>query len=163
MYELIALAFQTDATRTITFMLGNAGSNNSYRFLGIPDGHHYLSHHRGDAQKHDKIAAINRFHVEQFSTLLTRLRATDEAGTNLLDRAMIVYGSGIADGNRHAHVNLPILLAGRGNGTLFSGRHIMCKKGTPLANLYLSLMTRLGVERDRHGDSTGQLSQLGPC
>lgn len=163
MYELIALAFQTDATRTITFMLGNAGSDRSYPFLGISDGHHYLSHHRGDPDKHQKIATINRFHVERFAALLTRLRTTDEAGTNLLDRSMIVFGSGIADGNRHDHVDLPILLAGGGNGTLYRGRHIACKKGTPLANLYLSLMARLGIERERHGDSTGPLGQLGPC
>lgn len=161
MYELIALAFQTDATRTITFMVGNAGSDRSYPFLGIREGHHYLSHHRGDESKHNKIGAINRFHIEQFGRLLERLRTQDDGGMSLLDRSMIVYGSGIADGNSHGHLALPILLAGHGNGRLNPGRHLVSKPGTPLANLYLALLDRLDIERDRHGDSTGKLEGLG--
>lgn len=161
MYELIALAFQADATRTISFMVGNAGSNRSYPFLGIRDGHHYLSHHRGDASKHEKIGVINHFHAEQFARLLQTLHERDEGGESLLHRSMIVYGSGIADGNSHAHLDLPILLAGHGNGTLRPGRHLVYRRGTPLANLYLAMLDRLGVTADRHGDSTGKLGRLG--
>ncbi len=158
MYEMIALAFQTDATRTVTFMLGNAGSNISYRWLGIPEGHHNLSHHRGDEKKHAKIASINHYHVTQFARLLDRLKATEDAGQTMLDRAIIVYGSGIADGNRHAHVDLPILLCGHGNGALHPGQHMVSAKGTPLANLYLSLLGGIGIEREKFGDSTGALA-----
>lgn len=160
MYELIALALQTDVTRTVTFMVGDAGSRQTYGFLGIPEEHHELSHHRGDADKHARIARINRFHIEQFATFLQRLRATDDDGESLLARSMIVYGSGIADGNSHDHGDLPILLAGGGNGSLRLGAHVDCGEA-PLADLYLGLLGRLGIQRERFADSRGPLAGLG--
>ncbi len=119
MLDLMILAFQGDVTRVSTFMYANEGSNKSYSFIGAPEGHHDLSHHGGDSAKHDKIKKINRFHLEQFAYMLGKLKTIKEAnGSTLLDNVMVVYGSGIGDGDRHNHNDLPILLAGRGGGTL---------------------------------------------
>lgn len=157
MYALIELALRTDSTRTVTLMLGNAGSNRSYPELGVAEGHHTLSHHGGDPEKHGQVAKINRFHVERFAGLLERLsRAADGTGS-LLDSSLIVYGSGLADGNRHAHHDLPILLAGRGGGAVRPGAHVAYETGTPLANLYLTILHAAGVRHDAFGDSTGLL------
>ncbi len=155
--ELIALAFQTDQTRVATFVLGNDGSNRSYREVGVSEGHHDISHHGGDPAKHDKLRAVNRLHVTRFADVLERLKAISEGDGSLLDRCLIVYGSGIGDGDRHNHDDLPILLAG---GGIHGGRHIRHKAGTPLCNLYLSLLERVGVKTDRFGDSTGRLAGL---
>ena len=152
--DLIALTFQTDQTRVATFVLGNDGSNRSYREVGIPDGHHDLSHHGNDPAKFDKLRRINRLHVEGFAHLLSRLKAVKEGDSTLLDRCMIVYGSGIRDGDRHDHDDLPVLLAG---GGIKGGRHVRYPAGTPLCNLHLSLLDKLGLSADRFGDSTGRL------
>ncbi len=160
MYDLLALAFQTDTTRISTFVVAHDGSNLPYPFIGVSDGHHDLSHHQNDPEKKAKIAKINRFHLEQFAYFLRRLKETREGEGSLLDSCMIMYGSGLADGNQHAHHDLPILLAGRGGGTLSPGRHVRYAKETPLANLYLDLMDRMGVHQERFGDSTGRLTQL---
>lgn len=160
MYDLLVLAFQTDTTRISSFVVAHDGSDLPYPFIGVPDGHHSLSHHQNDPEKKAKIAKINRFHVEQFAYFLKRLKETKEGDGNLLDSCMIMYGSGLADGNQHAHHDLPILLAGRGGGTLSPGRHVRYAKDTPLANLYLDLMDRMGVHQERFGDSTGRLAQL---
>ncbi len=154
--DLIALAFQTDQTRVATFVLGNDGSNRSYREVGVSEGHHDLSHHAGDAVKHDKLKAINRLHLAQFTHLVTRLRSIPEGEGTLLDRCSVVYGSGIRDGDRHDHDDLPILLAGGRK----EGRHIRYTQGTPLCNLYLSLLAEIGMGVQRFGDSTGPLSGL---
>ena len=159
MFDLMVLAFQTDTTRICTFMYANEGSNRSYAFIGVPEGHHDLSHHGGNPKKHEKLKNINRFHIEQFAYLLGKLKAIREGDHSLLDTAMIVYGSGISDGNRHNHDDLPILLAGKGGGTIKPGRHIKYSP-QPLNNLYLSLLDRMGVTVDRHGDSTRRLEQL---
>ena len=159
MLDLMALGFQADATRISTFMFANEASNRAYQFLNVPDGHHDLSHHGNDPRKHEKIRAINRFHVEQFAYLLGKLKSIREGGGSLLDQTMIVYGSGISDGDRHNHDDLPILLAGRGGGTIKTGRHIRYEP-QPLNNLYLSMLDRMGVKVDRHGDSTGRLPRL---
>jgi hypothetical protein len=159
MLDLLALAFQADATRICTFMFANEASNRAHPFLSVPDGHHDLSHHGGDPKKHEKIRAINRFHVEQFAYLLGKLKAMREGDGSLLDNAMIVYGSGISDGDRHNHDDLPILLAGKGGGTIKTGRHIRFAP-QPLNNLYLSMLDRMDVRIDRHGDSTGRLPKL---
>ena len=159
MLDLLALAFQADATRICTFMFANEASNRAHPFLSVPDGHHDLSHHGGDPKKHEKIKAINRFHVEQFAYLLGKLKAMREGDGSLLDNAMIVYGSGISDGDRHNHDDLPILLAGKGGGTIKTGRHIRYAP-QPLNNLYLSMLDRMDVRIDRHGDSTGRLPKL---
>lgn len=160
MYDLMALAFQTDTTRIATFMVAHDGSNRSYPFAGVSDGHHDISHHGGNAEKKKKIAKINRFHVAQFAYFLEKLKSIPDGNGTLLDNSMIVYGSGISDGNAHAHDNLPVLLAGRGGGTLLPGRHVRHAKDTPMTNLYLALLERMGTPVSRLGDSSGVLSDL---
>jgi hypothetical protein len=160
MLDLLAIALQADVTRIGTFMFANEASNRAYPFLSVPDGHHDLSHHGRDPRKFEKIKAINRFHVEQLAYLLGKLKSMKEGDGTLLDHVMIVYGSGISDGDRHNHDDLPIILAGGGGGTLEAGRHIRYDS-VPLNNLYLSMLDRMGVKIDRHGDSTGRLGMLG--
>ena len=160
-FDLMALAFQTDTTRIATFIMAHDGSNRQYPFIGVRDGHHDLSHHQGDEEKKGKIAKINRFHMTQFAYFIQRLKSIREGEGTLLDNSMIVYGSGLGDGNRHNHDNLPVLLAGRGGGTINSGRHIQYDKGTPMNNLYLSMLNRMGAKADRLGDSSGLLTNLG--
>ena len=160
MMDLIILAFQTDVTRVVTFTLANEGSNKSYPTVEVTDGHHYLSHHRGDEEKIEKIRKIDIFHTQQLAYFLEKMNAIPEADGSLLDHSMIVYGSGNADGNRHSHHDLPILLAGSGCGTLKTGRHIRYPKETPLNNLWLSMLNRMDVDLARLGDSTGSLSAL---
>jgi hypothetical protein len=160
MCDLMVLAFQGDVTRVSTFMFANEGSNRSYAFIDVPEGHHDLSHHGGDPKKHEKIARINRFHVSQYAYFLEKLRSIQEGDGTLLEHAMIVYGSGISDGNRHNHNDLPVLLAGKGGGSIRSGRHVVYKKDTPLNNLYLAMLDRIGAPIDRLGDSTGPLEDL---
>jgi Protein of unknown function (DUF1552) len=158
-FDLIALAFQCDVTRICTFMYANEVSNRSYPSLNVPDGHHDLSHHGGDPKKHAKLRIINRFHVEQFAYLLGKLKAIDEGSGSVLDNSMIVYGSGISDGDRHNHDNLPVLVCGKGGGTIKSGHHLKVTP-QPLNNLYLSMLDRMGAPVDRLGDSTGRLTKL---
>jgi hypothetical protein len=153
MYEMIALAMQADATRTVSLMLGNGGSNISYRFIDVPEGHHNLSHHGSEKEKLEKIQRIDQFHVEQLAQFLTRLDGIQEQGKSLLDQSMVVYGSAIGDGNRHNHDDLPILLAGRGGGALPRGRNETYAPDTPLARLYLSMLRGLGVAADGFGDA----------
>lgn len=160
MCDMIVLAFQTDSTRIATMMFANAGSNRPYRNLEVPDGHHELSHHGGDARKHAKIRRINRFHVSALAYLLQRLRSIPEGDGTLLDHSMIMYGSGLSDGDRHNHEDLPILLCGSGGGTIDAGRHIRFEYETPLCNLFLSMLDRVGAPADFIGDSTGRLPRL---
>ncbi len=160
MSDMMVLAFQTDSTRIATFMFANAGSNRSYRNVDVPDGHHDLSHHGGDAKKHDKIRRINRFHVSQLAYLLERMKSIREGEGTLLDNSMIVYGSAISDGNRHNNENLPILLAGGGGGSIDPGRHVRYDEETPLCNLFMSLLDRVGAPTEFIGDSTGRLRGL---
>jgi Protein of unknown function (DUF1552) len=159
MLDLLAVAFQSDVTRIGTFMFANEASNRAYPFLNVPDGHHDLSHHGNDPKKHEKIKAINRFHIEQFAYLLGKLKSMKEGDGTVLDHVMLVYGSGISDGDRHNHDDLPILLAGKGGGTITTGRHVKYDS-VPLNNLYLSMLDRMDVPIDRHGDSTGRLVML---
>jgi hypothetical protein len=161
MFDLLALAFQTDTTRISTFIIAHDGSNRSYPFIGVSDGHHDLSHHGGNLDKKKKIAAINQFHVRQFAYFLEKLKSIKEGDGTLLDNSMIVYGSGISDGNAHNHNDLPVLLAGRGGGAFKTGRHVRYAQDTPMTNLYLSMLERMGVETERLGDSTGKLPKLG--
>lgn len=160
MADILALAFQGDQTRISTFMLANEGSNRPYPFLEVSEGHHDLSHHGGDEAKQAKISKINRFHMDQFAYFLERLAAIREGEGNLLDHSMILYGSGIGDGNRHNHDDLPLLLVGKAGGKLSAGRHVRYEQNTPVANLYLSLLDRAGVEIDTMGDATGRLDNL---
>ncbi len=160
MADLLVLAFQCDLTRIATFVFANDGSNRSYQSIGVPDGHHDLSHHGGDEAKLDKIQKVNRFHVAHLAYLLHKLKSIPEGEGTLLDHSMIVYGSGISDGNSHSHDHLPILLAGKANGTVKSGRHIRVPDETPLTNLYVSMLKRVGLPVPQFGDSTGELAEL---
>jgi len=157
MFDLLALAFQTDTTRIATFMLAHDGSNRSFPELGVPDAHHYLSHHQSDPQKLEKIGKIDRFYLRQFGYFLDKMKSIKEGDGNLLENSMIVFGGAICDGNRHNHNNLPILLAGGGGGTLTHGRRLLLANETPMTNLYLSMLDRMGVSAERVGDSTGRL------
>jgi hypothetical protein len=160
MFDLLVLAFQGDVTRVATFMYANEGSTKSYAFIGVPEGHHDLSHHAGDKKKHEKIQKINTFHMEHFAYFLNKLASIREGEGSVLDHSMIVYGSGISDGNRHNHDDLPILVAGKGNGTIKTGRHVVYPNHTPLNNLYLSMLDRLEVKIPDLGDSNGRLNSL---
>ena len=160
MCDMMVLAFQTDRTRIATCMLADAGSNRSYRHINVADGHHDLSHHRGDAAKHAKIQDINRFHVAQLSYFLQKLKATPDGDGNLLDNSMICYGSAISDGDRHNNENLPVLLAGHAGGTIATGRHVHVDRETPMCNLFMSMLDLFGTPVDFVGDSTGRISEL---
>ena len=156
MYEMIVLAFQANKTHIATMMLGNAGSNRRYEFLGQNEGHHALSHHGNDKHKVDMIKKIDLFHVQQFSYFMRRMKETKDGHGTLLDNSMILFGSAISDGNRHSHSDLPILMAGNAGGKLKTGRLIKSKKNTPLSNLFLGMMDTLGVEASNFGDSNGR-------
>jgi uncharacterized protein DUF1552 len=160
MCDLFVLAFQTDRTRVATLLFANEFSNRPYPFIGVRSGHHELSHHGGQADRIAAIKQINRFHTGQLAYLLGKLRAVREGDGTLLDHCLIAYGSAISDGNTHSHADLPILLAGRGGGSLRPGRHIRYPDDTPLMNLWLALLDRLGVAVPAVGDSTGPLTGL---
>ena len=160
MCDLLVLAFQTDVTRVCTFVLANEGSNKPYPFAGVAEGHHDLSHHGNDAKKKDKIREINKFHTTQLAYLIEKLKAVPEGDGTLLDHCMVAYGSGNSDGNAHNHEDLPLLLAGRGCGTIKPGRHLRFAKETPLNNLWLSMLDRMDVKLAGLGDSTGHLPGL---
>ncbi len=157
MCDLLVLAFQTDLTRIATFPFANEGSNRPYPFIGVRDGHHDLSHHGNNDEKQAKIAKINRFHMEQFGYLVHKLDSIPEGQGTLLDSCMLVYGSGNADGNRHEHHNLPILVAGSGGNAFETGRHLQFPRETPLMNLYRRMFEVMGTPASEFGDSTGVL------
>ena len=159
MYDLLALSFETDSTRVATLLLAGDGSNKPYPQIGIPEGHHYCSHHRNDPDLMDKIARIDRYYMERFARFLGRLEAKkDVDGRSVLHNSMIVYGCGNSDGNRHTHHNLPIVLAGAGGGTLNPGRHVRLG-GQPMSNLFLGMIDRMGVNGvTRIGDSSGRIA-----
>ena len=181
MFDLQALAYRSDITRVATFLLAHDGSNRSFREIGVAEGHHSLSHHRDDSLKKQKLAEIDRFYSEQFAYFLEKLAGFRESdGSRLLDHCMIVYGGGISDGNRHRHVDLPILLAGGKSHGLSTGRHqdysgklenFSVKQredfskskdgfGVPMTNLYLGLLNKMGVDAETLGDSTGKIRNL---
>ena len=158
MCDLMVLAFQTDTTRVVTMPFANDGSNRSYKMIDVAEGHHDCSHHGKDAGKQAKVKKINTFHVEQLAYLAEKLQAAKEAdGSTLLDNIMLVYGSGIGDGDRHNHDDLPVLTLGGGAGSLEGGRYLKYKFDTPLMNLYLAMFERMGCPAKSFGDSTGVL------
>jgi hypothetical protein len=161
MYDMLLLSFQTDSTRVATFMIAGDGSNRDFAEIGIPEGHHSLSHHRNIPETIKKVAAIDLWYATQFAYFLEKMENTkDVDGNSLLHNSMIVYGSGNSDGNRHTHTDLPIILAGGGGGTLAPGRFVK-HSDAPMSNLYLSMMDRIGVKNmDRFGDSTGRLANI---
>jgi hypothetical protein len=158
--DMLVLAFQTDSTRIATFMFANAGSNRSYREIGVAEGHHDVSHHGNSPEKQKRISEINHFHAQLMSRFLERLATTPEGDGNLLDNSLIVYGSGISDGNAHNHDNLPIVLFGSGGGAISTNRHLRYPKETPLTNLYVTLLNHMGIAEKSFGDSTGMLENL---
>ena len=160
MFDMMTIAFQTDSTRIISFMYANAGSNRSYREIGIRSGHHDISHHGNSAAKQKKIGEINKHHMLLMSHLLDRLEKIEEGNGSLLDNCMLLYGSGIADGNRHDHKNLPIAIFGGAAGKIDTGRHIRVRAGTPLTNLYCSMLDRMGAKVDSFSDSNGRIDEL---
>jgi hypothetical protein len=161
MLDMIVLAFWSDSTRVSTFMFANDVSPRNFGFLeGVRGGHHEISHHENNHDKVESYKKINRWHTEQFAAMLDRMRAVREGEGTLLDNSMLLFGCGMSDGNRHDPNNLPILLAGRGGGTIDSGRHVASPSNTPLCNLYVSLLERAGAPAEKFGDSTGPLKEL---
>jgi hypothetical protein len=160
MLDLQVLAFQNDLTRVITFMLGPEQSNRTYPEIGVPEVHHGLSHHQHDSQKLAKIAQIDAYHTKIFRSYLEKLQATPDGDGSLLDHLTILFGCSMSDGNDHLLQNLPILVAGGSNGRLKGGRHLRYPKGTPISNLYVTLLDMVGVPLNTFGDSTGTLDLL---
>ena len=153
MTEMIVLALQCDATRAITFMLGNSASDRDYGFLGVPGTHHELSHHQSLQSNYDKLKIIDHWEVQQFAYLLEKLKATtDVEGQPLLSSTMVFFSSEISDGNRHNHTNMPVLLAGRANGYFATGRHVRYRNEQPVANLFMSMLDAMGVPVNQFGD-----------
>ena len=159
MSDLSAISFPTDLTRVVTLMYSREGGNRTYRSIGVPDAHHGLSHHQNDPARMARLQMIDRHHVAMLAYFLGKLRGAQDEDGSLLDHSVVVYGSSLSDSNAHTHDNLPTLLAG-GGGALRGGRHLRYPEGTPMTNLFLTLLDRLGVQRDQIGDSTGQVEHL---
>jgi len=160
MFDLQLLAYQGDITRITTFQIARETSNRSYPEIGVSDPHHPLSHHGDNPEKIEKMSKINAFHVSLFAEYLERLKNTPEGNGSLLDNVLLLYGSGIGNPNIHNHSNLPVIVAGGAAGGMKGNRHIRYEKPTPLANLHLSLLDKVGVKIDQFGDSTGKLDGL---
>jgi hypothetical protein len=161
MFDLWVLAFQSDLTRVITFMVSREFSGRTYPELGIQDAHHPLSHHQNYPDRLASLVKIDTYHVSLFAYFMEKLRATPDGDGSLLDHVILIYGAGMSDGNAHSPFDLPILLAGGGAGKLKGGQHHRYPKGTPLANLHLTLLDKLGVPIEKIGDSTGSIRDLG--
>jgi hypothetical protein len=159
MHDLLVVAFQADITRVATLLYSREGSNRSYPELGFSDGHHPITHHRNLPDLVEKVTKINCYHVDQFAYLVGKLKSVQEGDGTLLDHLMIVYGSSLSDGNMHRHENLPVLVVGGGGG-LRPGRHVVYSQETPMTNLFLTLLDRMGVRTEKLGDSTGQIEHL---
>ena len=159
MLDLIALAFRSDSTRIATFMFANdvSGKNFGKLIPGTGGSHHEFSHHQDKEEKYTPYSKINRWHNEQLAYLMDKLSSVREGERTLLDNSMVLFGSSMSDGNRHDPANLPIILAGRGGGRVYPGRHIASAKGTPLCNLYVSMLGHMGTPVERFGDSTSAL------
>ncbi len=161
MADIMVTALQCDKTRVISFMLGNAGSNQVYSWLGVNDGHHQISHHQNNQRNFEQLQTISTWEIEQLSYLLQRLKATPDGEGNLLDNTMVFWSSEISDGNRHNHDNLPVIVAGRGGGAIRPGRHLRVDNQTPIANLFISLIQGMGVNANSFGDDgTGPLTAV---
>jgi hypothetical protein len=158
MFDLQAIAFQADLTRMISFVIGREGSVRTYENIGVADPHHPLSHHRNDPDSLEKLTQINTYHMQLFAYFLEKLANTPDGDGSLLDHVTLLYGCGHSDSNRHLHNNLPVVLIDGANKNPTGGQHIAATEDTPLANLYLSLMDRMGVNHDKFGDSTGRLA-----
>jgi hypothetical protein len=160
MFDLQTIALQADLTRIITFMMGREGSNRTYREIGVPDAHHPITHHRNDPEMVEKVTKINCYHVEQFAYFLGKLKSIPEGDGTLLDHTIVLYGSGLSDGNRHTHHQLPVLVAGGSIAGFKSGRHVRYAPETPMNNLFLTILDRMGVPAHALGDANGELDRL---
>lgn len=160
MGDMMILALQSDLTRVCTFMFANEGSNRPYNEIQINDGHHDISHHGKDPAKLEKKRQIDLYHVEQLAYILKKMASIDDGNGTLLDNSMILYGGGISDGDRHNHDDLPLLLAGRAGGKIPTGQHFAYRNGTPLTNLFLTMLDQVGVKVEELGDSTGRLQGI---
>lgn len=160
MFDLQVLAFQADLTRVITFMMGREKTDRPFGEIGIPDAHHPLTHHSGDAEKIAKVVKIETLQSDLFSYYLKKLQSTPDGDGSLLDHMLLTFGSGISDGNQHSVRNLPLLVFGAGDGQIKGGRHLVYQADTPIANFYLTLVDKMGLPLERFGDSTGKLDLL---
>jgi hypothetical protein len=160
MTDMITVAFQADLSRVLTFLVTREGTSRAYREIGISDGHHPCTHHRNQPELMEKVAKINVYHMEQFAKWIGKLKSIREGDSTLLDNSMIVYGAGISDGNRHTHEDLPTMICGRGGNYIKTGRRIVARKETPMCNLFLTMMGRMGTRMEHFGDSTGRLDGL---
>jgi hypothetical protein len=160
MFDLQTLAFQADLTRVITFQMARETSTRTYPNIGVPEPHHPISHHTNDAEKLLKLAKINAYHVSLFAYFLDKLKSTAEGDGTLLDNSLVLFGSGLGNPDIHDHSNLPIIVAGGGAGKLKGGRHIKYAQQTPLANLHLTLLEKVGVHLESFVDSTGKVTEL---
>jgi hypothetical protein len=158
MFDLIALAFQADITRVFTFTLGKEQTNQPYPQIGVNDAHHAVSHHQNDPAKLEKGAKINKYHVELVAYFLNKLKATPEGDGNLLDHSLVLHGGGISDADAHSHINLPLVLVGGAGGSIKGGRSVSYPAGTPMNNLHLALLDKVGVRIEKFGDATGVLT-----
>jgi hypothetical protein len=160
LYDLQVLAYQSDLTRVITFMYGREQTGRPYPQIGVPDPHHPVTHHKGDPALMEKCAKIQRYHIKLFAEYLDKLSKTPDGDGSLLDHVILLFGSGISNSDRHSHGPLPTFVAGGGAGTLKGGRHLVYPEHTPLTNLQLTLLNKLGVPAESLGDSTGQFKEL---
>jgi len=160
LYDLQLLAYQSDLTRVITFMYGREQTGRPYPQIGVPEGHHPLTHHQNDPVKMEKCTRIQRHHIELFTEYLVKLRNTPDGDGSLLDHVILLFGSGISNSDRHTHGPLPTFVVGGGSGTLKGGRHLIYPEHTPLTNLQLTLLNKLGVPAETLGDSNGQFKEL---
>ncbi len=160
MIDVMVLAMQCDFTRVITFMMGNAGDNRAFPFIGVPEQHHDLSHHQGIQANYDKLTLISTWEVEQYASLLTKMKAITEGTGTMLDSSLVFFSSEITDGNAHNHDDMPVLLGGKGGGAVSSGRHVRYSGDPPLANLYLAMLHSVGANAASFGNSTGVLPNL---
>ena len=157
MYDLMVMAFKTDSTRIATLLLSYDGSNRTFPDLGITEGHHYLTHNQRKEELAQKVADIDRYYMQRFAKFIEKLSQTEDVdGNSLLHNSMIVYGGAIADGNRHTHDNLPVILAGSAGGAFETGRHLQVEE-TPMSNLFVTMLNQYGVRTDTFGDSTGNI------
>jgi hypothetical protein len=161
MCDLMVLDFQTDSTRAASFMVTKEATDRNYPWLGFTDGHHELSHHGGEAEKNRKLREIDRYHISILAYMIEKMMTIEEGdGTTLLDNSMVLFGSGLSDGDRHDHINLPVIVLGRGGGSLRTGQYLKCRPETPMSNLLLAMLQQARVPVDRFGDSTELLPGL---
>ena len=159
MFDLLALAYQADLTRVASYIMVAEGTNRTYNHIGVPDSFHPVSHHANDIDRINKLVKIQTWHLEQFSAFVAKLAATPEGEGTLLDHSILMYGSNMSNSDRHDNYPEPNILVGGGNGKMkLGGQHIVLAEHTPIANLHLTILQKLGVERDKFGDSTGMIA-----